>query len=39
MERIEALKAAIFRYTNADLQVPGEWLEEYNDLLRLLQTK
>lgn len=28
--RVEALQQAIYRYTNAGLPVPPEWIEEYN---------
>jgi hypothetical protein len=29
-QRYEEVKAAILRYLNADLEIPNEWLAEYN---------
>ena len=34
-QRIEYLKGAIDKYCNANLEVPCEWIEEYNTLIKL----
>jgi hypothetical protein len=33
-QRIQDLKGAIERYTQANLQVPIEWVDEYNTLVK-----
>ena len=33
-ERLEEVKAAIVRYFNAELEIPVEWVEEYNNLIK-----
>ena len=33
-ERREEVKAAIVRYFNAELEIPVEWVEEYNNLIK-----
>jgi|TARA_R110000765_G_scaffold70309_1_gene136434 hypothetical protein len=33
-ERLEEVKAAIVRYFKAELEIPVEWVEEYNNLIK-----
>ena len=33
-DRLEEVKAAIFRYYNAELEIPVLWVEEYNNLIK-----
>ena len=33
-ERLEEVRAAIVRYFNAELEIPVEWVEEYNNLIK-----
>lgn len=33
LQRLEDIKKAIARYYNAELEIPLEWVEEYNELI------
>tara|TARA_B110000977_G_C10878529_1_gene416560 strand:+ start:348 stop:536 length:189 start_codon:yes stop_codon:yes gene_type:complete len=33
--RLNEVQEAILRYYNADLQIPIEWVEEYNELIKV----
>ncbi|MCY8692645.1 hypothetical protein MOD48_14980 [Bacillus spizizenii] len=37
--RAEDLKAAINRYIDANREIPAEWIEEYNLLVKPIKTK
>lgn len=39
MQRINDLKEAIDRYCKANITAPIEWIEEYNDLVKLYKDK
>ena len=33
LERLNEVRGAIVRYYDADLKIPIEWIEEYNELI------
>ncbi len=35
-KRVEHLKDTFYRFLNANKEIPNEWLEEYNDLVKKL---
>lgn len=35
-KRFQDLKDAISRYNNASLEIPMEWIDEYNELLKIV---
>ena len=37
LERLNEVRGAITRYYNAELKIPIEWVEEYNELIELLK--
>jgi hypothetical protein len=37
--RIKDLKAAIDRYETAKMEVPHDWIKEYNDLVNIYETE
>lgn len=39
LQRINNLREAIDRYCEANIEVPIEWIEEYNSLVRLYKDK
>ena len=39
LERLEEIKCAIVRYYNAELKIPIEWIEEYNELIDATKNK
>jgi len=37
--RFDELKKAIARYTHANMEIPKEWTEEYNEFVKLIINK
>lgn len=35
LERLNEIRGAIVRYYDAEMQIPIEWIEEYNELIEL----
>lgn len=33
LERLNEVRGALVRYYNAELEIPLEWIEEYNELI------
>lgn len=38
LERLNEIRGAIVRYYDAEMQIPIEWIEEYNELIELTRT-
>jgi len=38
-QKLQAAKEAIERYINRCMRIPDEWLEEYNELIKILDKK
>tara|TARA_R110000868_G_scaffold402439_2_gene678772 strand:- start:135 stop:437 length:303 start_codon:yes stop_codon:yes gene_type:complete len=39
LERLHEVRSAIVRYCDAELPIPVEWVEEYNELIKLEEDK
>jgi len=36
-QRLQAINEAIERYVNSNMEIPDEWIEEYNELIKIVE--